>query len=74
MPGLRENDRNIDNNAEFIEDILLDEYADDPDEVEQPKRSKKSRRSTGEYLRKIEMLMEQKRLKENLSDYDWDDI
>lgn len=70
MPNLRqrENEKTVD----FIEDILLDEFAEDLDE--EPVKASRRTVSTGEYLRKIEMLMEQKRLKEDLSDYDWDDL
>lgn len=73
MPGLRQSDG--DKSVDFIDDILSDEFADDiEDEEEEQKASSRNSKSNGEYFRKIEMLMEQKRLKENLSDYDWDDI
>lgn len=71
MPGLRQSES--EKTFDLIEDVVLEELADELDE-EQPARASRRTVSSGEYFRKIEMLMEQKRLKEDLSDYDWDDF
>ncbi|RLT92211.1 PA3496 family putative envelope integrity protein [Ketobacter sp.] len=59
--------------TQYIDDID-EEMMDDIDgEIEQRLESKSKR--SGDYLRKIEALMEQRRLKHDLDDYDdWSDI
>ncbi|MEE2729752.1 MAG: hypothetical protein VYA55_02965 [Pseudomonadota bacterium] len=59
--------------TQYVDDID-EEMMDDIDgEIEQRLESKSKR--SGDYLRKIEALMEQRRLKHDLDDYDdWGDI
>ena len=74
MPGYntRESGRNTEQGAEFLDDILED--MSEEVEVEARQLSSRKRRSKhGEYLRKIEQLREEKMLRDNLADYDWDD-
>ena len=60
-------------NTQYIDDVD-EEMMDDIDgEIEQRLESKSKR--SGDYLRKIEALMEERRLKHDLDDYDdWSDI
>ena len=73
MPGYnpREKTRGRDSGNEFLDDIL-DDMNEDVEEVKATAASKR-KRSSGEYLRKIEQLREEKLLRDHLADYDWDD-
>lgn len=73
MPGYnpREDAKDKDSGAEFLDD-MLEEMDDDTEEEET--RQASSGRNKGDYLRKIEQLREEKALRDNLADYDWDDI
>lgn len=75
MPGYntRENAREKDSGAEFLDD-MLEEMDDDLDEEESRQASSPRSSKHGEYLRKIEQLREEKALRDHLADYDWDDI
>lgn len=68
MPGIRQSENNTP--IEFIEEFLAEQSEEAAETLEATKASK---RSSGEYFRKIEELMEQKRLQDDLSDYEWDD-
>ena len=74
MPGYnpREDAKDNDSGAEFLDD-MLDDLEDDIEE-EAPRQASSSRTSNRDYLRKIEQLREEKALRDNLADYDWDDI
>lgn len=73
MPGYdrRESTRDKESGSEFLDDILDDMNEDVEDE--KVSASSKRKRSSGEYLRKIEQLREEKMLRDHLADYDWDD-
>lgn len=73
MPGYnaRGNARDTDSGAEFLDDML--EEMDELDD-EESRQASTAKMSTGDYLRKIEQLREEKALRDNLADYDWDDI
>ncbi len=68
MPGIRQSEKNTP--IEFIEEFLAEQSEAPTEALEAAKSSK---RSNGEYFRKIEELMEKKRLQDDLSDYEWDD-
>jgi len=67
MPGIRQQQQETP--IEFIEDFL----AEQREETSEPLEATKVKRSTGEYFRKIEQLLERKQLHDDLSDYEWDD-
>jgi len=67
MPGIRHQEPTTP--IDFIEDFLNDEV----EESAQKLNAKKTKRSNGEYFRKIEQLLERKQLHDDLSDYEWDD-
>lgn len=67
MPGIRHQEQTTP--IDFIEDFLNDEM----EEASQKLEAKKSKRSSGEYFRKIEELLEKKQLHDDLTDYEWDD-
>ena len=69
MPGLRQQKQNAP--IELIEDFLADRE-DEIDAVTE-KLQATSKRSSGKYFRKIERLLEDKKLQDDISDYDWDD-
>ena len=73
MPGIRHQEQTTP--IDFIEDFLNDEIEEASQKLEASQKSeaKKSKRSNGEYFRKIEELLEKKQLHDNLSDYEWDD-
>lgn len=62
-------DLDQENNPDLFEQLL---DALDTQDNAKPKASR-SARSKGEFFRKIEKLREEKNLRDNLSDYDWDD-
>ncbi|PIE41194.1 MAG: hypothetical protein CSA49_04625 [Gammaproteobacteria bacterium] len=53
-------------------DNAFEIMSDDREEVKMVS-SNKRKRSSGDYLRKIERLKEEKLLRDHLADYDWDD-
>ncbi len=67
MPGIRQQEK--DTPIEFIEDFLAEQMEETSEALE----ATKVKRSTGEYFRKIEQLLERKQLHDDLSDYEWDD-
>ena len=73
MPGYnpREGARDNESGAEFLDDMLeeMDELED-----EESRQASTSKASSGDYLRRIEQLREERALRDNLADYDWDDI
>ena len=73
MPGYnpREGARDNESGAEFLDDMLeeMDELED-----EEARQASTGKVSSGDYLRKIEQLREERALRDNLADYDWDDI
>ncbi len=75
MPGYnpREDARDNDSGAEFLDD-MLEEMDDDTEEEEERQASSGRSSRNGDYLRKIEQLREEKALRDHLADYDWDDI
>ena len=67
MPGIRQQEKNTP--IDFIEDFLAEQM----EEASEPLEATKAKRSSGEYFRKIEQLLERKQLHDDLSDYEWDD-
>ncbi|OUR89591.1 hypothetical protein A9Q81_21350 [Gammaproteobacteria bacterium 42_54_T18] len=67
MPGIRQQEK--DTPIEFIEDFLAEQMEETSEALE----ATKVKRSSGEYFRKIEQLLERKQLHDDLSDYEWDD-
>ncbi|MDX1693065.1 MAG: hypothetical protein R3208_04830 [Ketobacteraceae bacterium] len=74
MPGYnpREDAKDNDSGAEFLDD-MLDDMEDDLEE-EETRQASSGRGRSGDYLRKIEQLREERALRDHLADYDWDDI
>ncbi len=67
MPGIRQQEQETP--IEFIEDFLAEQMEETSEALE----ATKVKRSSGEYFRKIEQLLERKQLHDDLSDYEWDD-
>lgn len=67
----RDDDSDTDNNAEIIDELLdsINRMAG-----EEKRKTVSTSRNKGKFFRKIEQLREEKNLRDNLSDYDWDDI
>lgn len=59
-------------NEDFEDDI--DEILDELEDEIASRLDKKGQKRSGEYMRKIEEIMEQRRLKEDIDYYDMDDI
>ena len=76
MPGYntRENGSKRESGAEFLDDMLEEMEDESLGEYQASAPEKKRSSKHGEYLRKIEQLREEKALRDNLADYDWDDI
>lgn len=72
MPGYnpRDNSHAREGGNEFLDEMLEDMSED---VTEKKEASSRRKRSSGEYLRKIEQLREEKMLRDHLADYDWDD-
>lgn len=58
-------------NEDFEDDI--DEILDELEDEIASRLDKKGQKRSGEYMRKIEAIMEQRRLKEDIDFYDMDD-
>jgi len=67
MPGIRQQEKGTP--IEFIEDFLAEQMEETSEALE----ATKVKRSSGEYFRKIEQLLERKQLHDDLTDYEWDD-
>jgi len=65
MPGMRQQESII------PIDVLTEAFIH---KVEQKLDAKKAKKSNGAYFRRIEQLIERKQLKDDITDYEWDDV
>jgi len=65
MPGMRQQESTI------PIDVLTEAFIN---RVERKMNAKKVKKSNGAFFRRIEQLAERKQLKDDITDYEWDDV